>query len=54
MQAKARILGLEQQRNNLTVNSLGDKSYKYPDYATGFYNEGGLISGATGFRLRPG
>ena len=30
MQAKIRVLGLDQQRNNLTVASLGDKIYKYP------------------------
>lgn len=52
MQAKIRVLGLEQQRNNLTVTSLGDKIYKYPEYATGFYKDGGLITGSTGFKLR--
>jgi len=30
MQAKARILGLEGQRNGLGVTSLGDKPYQYP------------------------
>lgn len=54
MQAKARVLGLEQQRNNLTVTALGDKSYKYPEYASSFFKDGGLIAGSTGFKLRPG
>jgi hypothetical protein len=38
----------------MNVASLGDKIYKYPEYATDFYKDGGLISGATGFRLRQG
>lgn len=52
MQAKIRVLGLEQQRNNLGVTSLGDKIYKYPEYATDFYKDGGLIPGATSFKIR--
>lgn len=52
MQAKIRVLGLEQQRNNLGVTSLGDKIYKYPEYATDFYRDGGLIPGATSFKMR--
>ncbi len=54
MQAKIRVLGLEQQRNNLGVTSLGDKIYKYPEYATDFYKDGGLIAGATSFKVRQG
>lgn len=30
MQTKARILTYQEQRNNLGVTALGDKSYKYP------------------------
>lgn len=54
MQAKMRILGLTQQRNLLGVSSLGDKSYKSPEYESGFFKDGGLISGSTAFRLRNG
>ncbi len=54
MQAKLRVLGLEGQRNGVGVSSLGDKSYKYPEYESNFYKAGGLIAGATGFRLRSG
>jgi|LakMenE01Jun11ns_1017448.scaffolds.fasta_scaffold9498416_1 hypothetical protein len=52
MQGKIRVLGLEQQRNGLGVTSMGDKSYKYPEYATQFFKDGGLITGSTGFKLR--
>jgi len=52
MQAKARILGLEGQRNGLGVTSLGDKPYQYPEYQPNFYKSGGLIAGSTGFRVR--
>jgi len=27
--------------------SLGDKDYKHPDYAPGFFYGGGLIAGST-------
>jgi hypothetical protein len=33
---------------------MGDKIYKYPEYASGFFKDGGLIAGATGFRVRQG
>ncbi len=49
-----KILGLDGQRNGLNVASLGDKSYKYPEYESNFYNAGGLIPGCTGFRVRSG
>lgn len=54
MQAKIRIYGLDGQRNGLGVTSLGDKSYKYPEYESNFYQSGGLIPGATSFKLRQG
>ena len=47
MQKKIRIYGLEPQRNNLPVKSMGDKPYKYPQYAANFYHDGGLIAGST-------
>lgn len=49
-----RVLGLQGQRNNLGVASLGDKNYKYPEYASGFYKDGGLIAGSTSFKARAG
>lgn len=52
MQTKMRIYGLDGQRNGLGVSSLGDKPYNYPEYESGFYKAGGLIPGATGFKLR--
>ena len=52
MQTKARMYGLEQQRNGVGVSSLGDKAYKYPEYQNSFYKDGGLIPGSTGFRVR--
>lgn len=54
MQAKKRIFGLDGQRNGLGVTSLGDKSYKYPEYVSNFYQSGGLIPGSTSFKLREG
>jgi len=45
---KKRILdSLEDQRNLIGVRSLGDKVYKYPEYATGFYHERGLVTGSS-------
>lgn len=49
-----RILGLDDQRNGLGVTSLGDKAYKYPEYEPEFYKAGGLIPGATSFKVRAG
>lgn len=47
MQGKVRIPGIESQRNNIGVSSLGDKAYKYPEYEPNFYKAGGLIPGST-------
>lgn len=47
MQRKVKFYGLQSLRNDLTVHSLGDKSYKYPEYSTDFYKDGGLIAGST-------
>lgn len=52
MQRKTRVPDFESQRNNIAVASLGDKPYKYPEYATNFYKPGGLIPGST-FRPLP-
>ena len=52
MQTKKRVSSLDHQRNHLGVSSLGDKSYRYPEYASNFYKEEGLVSGSTSFRKR--
>lgn len=46
------MFDFESQRNNITVASLGDKPYKYPEQAPDFYKPGGLIAGST-FRPLP-
>lgn len=53
LQSKKRVGNLNQKRNELRVGSLGDKSYRYPDYSPDFFKEEGLVSGSTSFRLRP-
>ena len=47
MQRKQIVGDLQAKRNNLNVSSLGDKPYKYPEYASDFYKAGGLIPGST-------
>lgn len=47
MGQKRIIDSLEDQRNLIGVKSLGDKKYKFPEYASDFYKEGGLIPGST-------
>jgi len=47
MGQKKRIEYLEEQRNLLDVRSLGDKIYKNPEYASGFFKDGGLVPGST-------
>ena len=47
MQRKHIVEGLDSKRNSLNVSSLGDKAYKYPEYAADFYKSGGLIPGST-------
>lgn len=47
MQKKTRIPSYEDQRNYIGTSSLGDKSYKYPEYAPNFFHPGGLIPGST-------
>ena len=44
---KIRIPTLEAQRNGLEARSLGDKHYKKAEHSSGFYKEGGLITGST-------
>lgn len=41
------MYGLQSLRNSIAVTSLGDKPYKYPEYSSNFYHEGGLIVGST-------
>jgi hypothetical protein len=52
MGRKGNIDGMEDQRNLLQLRALGDKHYKSPEYTTGFYNDGGLIPGAS-HKMRP-
>ena len=44
---KVRVEGIEQMRNGLEIRAPGDKAYKKPENSTGFYREGGLITGST-------
>jgi hypothetical protein len=47
MKRKKKLNGPEMLRNRIGVASLGDKSYKYPEYSPNFYESGGLIPGST-------
>jgi len=47
MGQKKMIDTVDEQRNNLGLKSLGDKIYKYPEYASRFYHERGLIPGSS-------
>lgn len=47
MGTKKRVQTIYDQRNGLPLSSLGDKIYKAPEYVTGFFKEGGLITGST-------
>jgi len=47
MTRKRQILSLEQQRNNLGCNSMGDKQYRHPEYDTGFFHAGALVPGCS-------
>eukprot|EP01017_Pseudomicrothorax_dubius_P006017 TRINITY_DN11652_c0_g1_i2.p1 TRINITY_DN11652_c0_g1~~TRINITY_DN11652_c0_g1_i2.p1 ORF type:complete len:297 (-),score=67.37 TRINITY_DN11652_c0_g1_i2:4-834(-) len=47
MGIKKTILELETKRNGLSVNSLGDKPYKQPEYSHNFFKDGGLVAGST-------
>jgi hypothetical protein len=47
MGRKGLVEPIDQGRNGIPMRSMGDKSYKNPEYAPGFYKEGGLIAGST-------
>lgn len=47
MQKKIKNRELLGQRNQISVTTLGDKPYKYPQYSKDFYQTGGLIPGST-------
>ena len=36
---------LDEKRNYLSVRTMGDKNYKFPDYEPGFFKKGGLVAG---------
>ena len=44
---KKRIETIYDMRNGMPLSSLGDKIYKRPDYAPGFFKEGGLAVGSS-------
>jgi hypothetical protein len=44
---KIRVETHDKQRNGLEVRALGDKTYKKCEQSSGFYKEGGLITGST-------
>lgn len=47
MGSKNRINTLYEQRNGCKLVALGDKIYKSPEFSTGFFKDGGLITGST-------
>ena len=47
MGSKKRVSTMFEARNGLPMASLGDKTYKTPEYQPGFFREGGLIAGST-------
>lgn len=53
MGAKKRLDTLYDQRNGVTLKSLGDKIYKTPEYQPGFFKDDGfLIKGSTYVHLK--
>eukprot|EP00435_Cladocopium_sp_Y103_P043988 s175_g12.t1 len=47
MTRKARVEDMMTRRNLIDCNCLGDKYYRHPEYAPGFYKAGGLITGSS-------
>jgi len=47
MGRKRVIDSLDDFRNQIEMRSMGDKIYKNPEYAPGFFEPGGLITGST-------
>jgi len=47
MTRKARLEDLMVKRNLIDCHCLGDKYYRHPEYAPGFYKAGGLITGSS-------
>ena len=47
MTRKKAVPDMYAQRNGCALVSLGDKIYKSPEYNTGFFKDGGLITGST-------
>lgn len=47
MGKKTRSGDFYQMRNGLSTNTLGDKIYRAPQYSSGFFKEGGLITGSS-------
>eukprot|EP00438_Fugacium_kawagutii_P014077 Skav208071 [mRNA] locus=scaffold2107:26212:36931:- [translate_table: standard] len=47
MTRKARIEDMMQRRNLIDCRCLGDKYYRHPEYAPGFFKAGGLVTGSS-------
>lgn len=47
MGKKKIMASFQDQRNEIGVSSLGDKPYRYPEQAKGFYHARGLVVGST-------
>mmetsp|Transcript_44895 Transcript_44895/g.71326 ORF Transcript_44895/g.71326 Transcript_44895/m.71326 type:complete len:303 (-) Transcript_44895:104-1012(-) len=47
MTRKARVEDMMTRRNLIDCSCLGDKYYRHPEYAPGFYKAGGLITGSS-------
>ena len=55
MGKKGRIGEFYDKRNGLSAYSLGDKPFRYPEYSSNFFKEGGLVTGSTiAYRPRVG
>ena len=52
MGRKTTVEFLDEQRNFLPYRTLGDKTYKNPEYSDNFFKEGGLVAGSS-IRKRP-
>ena len=44
---KKQISELASMRNGFGVKAMGDKEYRHPEYAAGYFKAGGLIPGST-------
>ena len=47
MVRKSTVSGVESMRNHISMKALGDKNYKTVEFDSGFFKDGGLITGST-------